>query len=287
MTNPVNTLPNDFFNGTTADAHIYFYETDQSSQKNKISFSQNLLCFLVEGCKEIFTPNNKLSINNTQLFLLQSGKSLMSEKAVENNKYSSILLFFSDRFVLNLIANKQLSVSTGNTYSSPLSILKDDYMVHYQQSLLLLANTLQTNNKLVETKLAEILLYLFQKNSPPIHAFFQSILHQRRDVSFTDFINKQANNNLTLNELAFLCNMSVSTFKRKFAQIYHTSPKKYFIEQRMQKALNLLQQSNRPSEIYTELGYENLPAFSSEFKKHFGVSPKTYLLQNRTNSVSF
>lgn len=287
MTNLVNTLPNDFFNGTTADAHIYFYETDQSSQKNKINFSQNLLCFLVDGCKEIFTPNNKLSINNTQLFLLQSGKSLMSEKAVENNKYSSILLFFSDRFVLNLIANKQLSVSTGNTYSSPLSFLKDDYMVHYQQSLLLLANTLQTNNKLVETKLAEILLYLFHKNTPPIHAFFQSILHQRSDVSFIDFINKQANNNLTLNELAFLCNMSVSTFKRKFAQIYHTSPKKYFIEQRMQKAINLLQQNNRPSEIYTELGYENLPAFSSEFKKHFGVSPKTYLLQNRTNSVSF
>ena len=44
----------------------------------------------------------------------------------------------------------------------------------------------------------------------------------------------------------------------------------------MARAALLLKQSKRPSEIYFDLGYENLSAFSNEFKKHFGVSPKNY-----------
>lgn len=79
--------------------------------------------------------------------------------------------------------------------------------------------------------------------------------------------------NLSIAELAFLCNMSVSTFKRRFQDVYGKAPGRFLHERRMERAKSLLSRNLRPSEIYLDLGYESPAAFSTEFKKHFGVAP--------------
>ncbi|MEM9024275.1 MAG: AraC family transcriptional regulator, partial [Bacteroidota bacterium] len=82
---------------------------------------------------------------------------------------------------------------------------------------------------------------------------------------------------LTLEELAFLCNMSISTFKRHFQQIYEVAPSRWFREKRLQRAEYLLRvQHQKPSEVYREVGFENLSSFTQAFKKHFGTTPKKY-----------
>ena len=43
----------------------------------------------------------------------------------------------------------------------------------------------------------------------------------------------------------------------------------------------------RPSEIYADLGYENLSAFSTEFKKHFGMPPKQFQIGNDPEEKAF
>jgi AraC-like DNA-binding protein len=46
------------------------------------------------------------------------------------------------------------------------------------------------------------------------------------------------------------------------------------MQRRMERAKAMLNDRKlRPSEIYLDLGYESLAAFSTEFKKHFGVAP--------------
>ncbi|WP_420152093.1 helix-turn-helix domain-containing protein, partial [Siphonobacter sp.] len=80
---------------------------------------------------------------------------------------------------------------------------------------------------------------------------------------------------------AFLCHTSLSTFKRRFAKIYGTSPNKWFLEKRMQKAAQLLKQGDyKVSEVYYEIGYENLSSFIQSFKQVYGVTPKQYQLAN-------
>jgi AraC-like DNA-binding protein len=75
--------------------------------------------------------------------------------------------------------------------------------------------------------------------------------------------------------------MSLSTFKRRFARIYGTSPNKWLLEKRMQKAAQMLKQSEcKVSEIYFELGYENLSSFIQSFKQVHGITPKQYQLSN-------
>jgi AraC-like DNA-binding protein len=41
----------------------------------------------------------------------------------------------------------------------------------------------------------------------------------------------------------------------------------------MDRARAMLAAQQRPSDIYEELGYEHLAAFSNEFKKHTGITP--------------
>ncbi|MEM9929492.1 MAG: helix-turn-helix transcriptional regulator, partial [Bacteroidota bacterium] len=81
-------------------------------------------------------------------------------------------------------------------------------------------------------------------------------------------------------ELAFLCNMSLSTFKRAFARHFNTTPGKWFLEQRLAHARYLLvTQRQRPSDIFMSVGYDNLTNFIQAFRKQYGKTPKQYQLE--------
>jgi AraC-like DNA-binding protein len=75
--------------------------------------------------------------------------------------------------------------------------------------------------------------------------------------------------------------MTLSTFKRHFAKIYGTSPSKWILAKRMEKAAQLLSQKHMiPSEIYQELGYENLSSFIKSFKQVYNTTPKQYQINS-------
>lgn len=76
-----------------------------------------------------------------------------------------------------------------------------------------------------------------------------------------------------LEELAQLCNMSVSTFKSKFQQSAGASAKIFFYEAQMNLAIQLLSQGFSTKEIANRLGYANASNFIHAFKRKFGVSP--------------
>lgn len=276
MKEQIYNVPELFFGSNLADTNICFYKTNSSSQKNRVCFSQNLLCFLLKGYKEIYSGTNKISLTNDEILLLHTSNSLMTEKTTDDDNYQSILLFFSDRFLMDFAAKNDIKPSLGKLTTNLTRLAKDKYILNFEKSLILIESIITKNKNLVQSKIEEILLYLLEKNEEMVTSFIQSALNKNKDISFLKIINSQSDDNLTTEELSFLCNMSVSTFKRRFSEVFQTTPKQYFIEKKMKKAMSLLQQNRRPSEIYHELGYENLSGFSNEFKKHYGVSPKTF-----------
>lgn len=86
---------------------------------------------------------------------------------------------------------------------------------------------------------------------------------------------------ISVEELAFLCNTSLSTFKRKFFNIYGTSPQRWLTRQKIQLAANLLKQPHeRPGSVYEQVGYSSQSGFILAFKKECGMTPKEYQLAN-------
>ncbi|MFM8744586.1 MAG: helix-turn-helix domain-containing protein, partial [Cytophagales bacterium] len=107
-------------------------------------------------------------------------------------------------------------------------------------------------------------------------AFIFSLLNQSTDATrkFTQTVETNQLNKLTLTELAFLCNMSISTFKREFQKQYSESPSRWFQNKRLEHAHRLIHQAHKkPSEIYFEVGYENISSFVQAYKLKYGATP--------------
>ena len=257
---------------------VYNYNSAKEIDKQQIFLKKNTLSFLQEGTKEVFSDNSSYAIDNSKFLLMKSGHCLMTEKlsnVVAN--YSSILFFFSNDLVLNFIRKFGLTYNKSAIFYSTYSFNYDSFLKRFAKSLLDISKLPEaTQQHILHTKFEEIMLYLVEFNGAN---FLFSIIDNKDDKNqkFIQTIENNKLNKLTVKELSFLSNMSISTFKREFEKNFHSSPSKWFQEKRLEYAAFLLEKkSKRPSDIYEEVGYENLSNFIQAFKLKFGVTPKQY-----------
>ena len=267
----------------TPDLQIANYEAYKLVSKNKINLNKNVFSFLLDGQKDIHFSNDIVSIDHTQALLLASGNFLTTE-IVGANSYSCLLFFFSQKnindFLLkygHLFNPKDLNKTTNN--SPYFLIKKDNFIIHFINSIQQIYGLNQTiSQKILELKFEEIMLYLADKYGQSFFVYLHSLLINERELSFKMVIEKNLYTSLNIDEVAFLCNMSLSTFKRKFIQLYQESPGKWFQLKRLNKAKKLLLNNEAtPSEIYMDFGYDSLSNFSTAFKNEFGYSPKNMM----------
>lgn len=91
------------------------------------------------------------------------------------------------------------------------------------------------------------------------------------------YINKNFEQNITLEQLANLSNLSVSRFTTKFKQIMGVSAITYVNQVRLKRACQLLINTNDPIlNIATVCGFNNISNFNVLFKKAVGCSPHDY-----------
>ena len=164
MEHSVFNLPDFFSRGRHTDTYLHFYKASKSSVKNKIVFSQNLICILLEGSKEIFSQAGRANVDAGKLFLLSAGSVLMSETVAVNGKYESLLIFFSIDFLMDfcLQHNSQIFKKEKDKRSL-LTLAKDDFLFLYERSLKLLDH-LKDEPNLRKIKIEELLLYLLKKS---------------------------------------------------------------------------------------------------------------------------
>ena len=267
----------------TPDLQIANYEAYKLVSKNKINLNKNVFSFLLDGQKDIHFSNDIVSIDHTQSLLLASGNFLTTE-IVGANSYSCLLFFFSQKnindFLLkygHLFNPNDLNKSAA---SSPYFLMeKDNFIIHFINSIQQIYGLNQTiSQKILELKFEEIMLYLADKYGQSFFVYLHSLLINERELSFKMVIEKNLYTSLNIDEVAFLCNMSLYTFKRKFTQLYQESPGKWFQLKRLNKAKKLLLNNEAtPSEIYMDFGYDSLSNFSTAFKNEFGYSPKNMM----------
>lgn len=153
------------------------------------------------------------------------------------------------------------------------------YQAGYLQSLLhIIQHQPSIPTALGKHKLEELFLSIPAEHLSEMASVFKPLI-DTRELSLKKLVENNLVNNLTLDEIAFLANKSLSSFKRDFEKAYGLSPGKYIRERKLQIASAELMQGKRVSELYVDLGYESASNFTSAFKKQFGLTPKQYQLQ--------
>lgn len=79
-----------------------------------------------------------------------------------------------------------------------------------------------------------------------------------------------------ISEMAEAMHMSISTLKRKFQKDFGCSPHLWMNQQKLEKAVMLLDTSDYSvTDIGFICGFSSLSTFMGQFKKKYGVSPGT------------
>jgi AraC-like DNA-binding protein len=102
----------------------------------------------------------------------------------------------------------------------------------------------------------------------------QLLVHLRRAH---DVIDRRYAEPLVLDEIAAVAGVSKFHFLRCFAETYGITPAQYLAERRIERAQDLLRNTNLTvTEVCIAVGYSSLGSFSSRFRDLVGMSPSSY-----------
>jgi AraC family transcriptional regulator len=93
----------------------------------------------------------------------------------------------------------------------------------------------------------------------------------------TDFLEDHLDGNIDLQQVAEVCDLSVSHFARAFKQSFRRPPYRWLIERRVDKAKQLMMNSRLPlADIAIRCGFADQSALNHSFKRIYGVAPGTW-----------
>jgi len=139
-------------------------------------------------------------------------------------------------------------------------------LVHYAQI------SRPGNEDLLCLKQSEAIMLLLRANPEMKEVLFD--FNEPGKIDLEAFMNSNFHFNVELKRFAYLSGRSLTTFKRDFEKTFHTTPSRWLQKRRLQEAYYLLKEKGKKSsEVYLEVGFEDLSHFSFAFKKTFGVAP--------------
>ena len=100
----------------------------------------------------------------------------------------------------------------------------------------------------------------------PFHVFRDAI----------EYLQVRFKEKISIEHLAHLSNMSLSTFERKFKQHFSLTPKQYILHMRVHEACRLLPGSPSIERVAEETGFGGQSYFTMQFRSVVGITPKQY-----------
>ena len=244
----------------------------------------NLITFVISGKKDWISAGD--------IYHIETGDALFIKKGVYTTKqyldveYCVILFFMQDSFIKEFILNNpDLNLKKFTPKNSFNQVYPIETTETFQSLVFSIFNYFKYGEdiprNLVEIKFRELLynIVLNPKNSALINYFIS--LKEQAGSNLENIMLKNFQYDLKIEDFARLSGRSVSTFKRDFKNEFNTTPGKWILEKRLQRAKSLIVGTNlNINEICFESGFKNPSHFNEAFKRKYKSTPGEFRLEN-------
>lgn len=254
--------------------NILYSRGYQKVQSSEHYFPEHALGIMLSGESHYFSNEGTFIMNEGTMCLMRRNQLFKKlKKPGANGEPPTLISLFLDQKTLHQYATEN-NIFTSSAYKDKamIDLTGNVFLKGFFDSLLpYVDHPKKLTAKIAELKTWEAIELLLQTGAV-FHDFlfdFQS-LHK---IDLETYMNHNYQYNISLSSFAKLAGRSLSTFKRDFTKIFETTPEKWLQRKRLEQAYYLIsEKSLRPSEVYLEVGFENLSHFSTAFKKKFGVN---------------
>jgi len=239
--------------------------------------------YLVAGSMTVYDGSKEYYLKSGDYGMGKRNHLARYTKQADNGDFRKIYISFEQDFLKEF--NETYKYLTKNTELTDAIIrLNENKLINsFIQSLMPYFNEKGIiDGQFLHVKRSELLLILLKANPELTNVFFD--FSNPEKINLEEFMNRNFKFNVSIDRFAYLTGRSLSAFKRDFEKIFHATPSHWLVQKRLEEAYYLIDRKNKkPSDIYLDLGFEDLSHFSFAFKKLFG-HPPTQLTETRKTS---
>jgi len=220
-----------------------------------------------------YDGNKKYSMKAGEYCIARKNHLAKYNKQKDNGGFSKVVVVFDETFLKAYQKKHKVMVGKSANKDAFVLLKRNELVPNFVYSLAPYYNGEgRINETFSNIKREELLLILLQANPELASILFDFGIPEKIDLEA--FMNNNYKFNVSLERLAYLTGRSLSAFKRDFKRIFDDTPSHWLIQKRLREGYFMIDEKNKkPSDIYIELGFEDLSHFSFAFKKMFGITP--------------
>ena len=254
------------------------YDCPQVERKMTVYIEQPFIVHVIKGRRIYHQNGHCWEFKEGTCAYVRPGGYITERR--DDEEWCVMVFFIPDAYLFQLYKdNRQFLPALGNerlAHPEPVTLLKvNDLSASCFASMLpYFSQQPSPPEPLVELKFNELLLSLMADGGNSEFLHFVNGLSRRTVLTVRQVMLGNYSTNLTIDEYASLCCMSVSSFKREFRKEFNDAPARWLMKKRVEKAKVLLNKTLLPvSEVALECGFENPTHFSRVFREKTGSAP--------------
>lgn len=235
--------------------------------------TDHIFSYIISGTQEVWSGNETYLFKAGDYRFFRRNQLTKYVKRPDQHGFKSIAVHI-DQHTLQEMAKLYGDDRNTPYIGKDIALLPPNiYLENYVNSLTpYLQGSASYQAPLINLKTKELVLLLIQTVPGIRQVLFD--FDEPGKIDLVSFMNTQYRYNVGLDRMAYLTGRSLSTFKREFKKTFNTTAGRWLTKKRLEEAHYLIAQKGKTaSEIYLDLGFEDLSHFSTAYKKVFGKSP--------------
>jgi AraC-like DNA-binding protein len=254
--------------------HILYSCYAQKSSEGEQFIPEHVFGYIMSGSSENYVGGRTYNFKEGDFRLFRKNQLTRYTKyPPAGGEYLSISVYMDQDTLRGMSEEYDWHMSRPYTGEGALLLPPTTLLKNYIDSLTpYLDKPHELNKALTTLKVKEAVMILLETNPALKDLLFD--FSEPGKIDLEAYMNEHYKFNVHLDRWAYLTGRSLATFKRDFEKIFHTSPNRWLQQRRLREAHYLIKEKGKKaSDVYLEVGFEDLSHFSFAFKKNFGVAP--------------